>query len=535
MPKMSPTPPRVGEASSKPLGGVFSPKAQYPGTNYAKVLSTSRSSQELPPPTPAPAERQEKKIIRSRPEPQFTQPHPFTSSLLLVDTEDNARMDKNALREAGVKHVQVLTSGLLAARYLSLQAQSADNAQHVDIIICHPRLEDMSALQWMELIRLHPLLTRLPVLCITGSAHEAQLLGHMIGGFDDIIMRPYSHHDLHRALHMVEDVYDPESRAQAPESADAFFALLKQLEGYQGEGAKAEMNFREGLRHLKEKSWDAAIQVLMRALYYKALKGEAEYALAAAWQGKQNSDKYSYYLSEACLTFVRTQQWARARLAYTQLLRVMPDAENPFIRMAENHVRAKNYRDAAGTLVLGLELGNAHDVVQRIARACLYTENPPFTLTQIQKAFTAEELLPLVQALPAALQQQSETYETQMQQRRKEHAALKQQAQDMPMQGPVLTLQRKEKEAKLEAEQAKVYDAASYTGNTGDMSGVIPGAPTLIDEEKAQAGATNPKSTEGVLAPLGEEDMGTDLFSSFPRLNEMAAVVKVTWKLMKGK
>ncbi len=532
-PNVPKAPPSSAEAAEKPshvkpLGGVFSPHAQYPGANYAEVLSSSRSSQELPAPSLPPEKRIEKKFIRSKSTPNKPITHPYTSAFLLVDNEGNARMDKSALREAGVKHVQVLTSGMLAARYLALQTQSEQADGHIDIIFCHPRLEDMSALQWMELIRLHPLLARLPVLCITGSADEAKLLGHMIGGFDDIIMRPYSRDDLHRALHMVEDVYDPENRGQVQESAEAFNALLKQLEGYQGEGAKAEMNFREGLRHIKEKSWDMAIQVLTRALYFKDLKGEAEYALAAAWQGNKNRDKQIYYLNEACLSFVRTQKWARARLAYTQLLQVMPHAENPFIRMAENHIRSQNYRDAAGSLVLGLELGNAEDVVTRIARACMYTENPPFTLTQIEKAFTAEELMPLVQALPTELQKLIEAHEVQMQRRREERAILKQQAHAMPVQDPVRALQRKEEEEKA------AYDAASYRGKQGDVTGVIPGMPTLIDEKRSTE-AVQAKNTYGVLQPLGEEEMSTDLFSRFPRLNEMAAVVKVTWKLMKGK
>ncbi len=515
--------------SPRPLGGVFSAHAQYPSADYTEVLSSSRSPQEVAPLVTPPAAKEQTSqttIIRAK-TPQRQPRHAITSAVLLVDSENNARMDKKALRDAGIKHVQVITSGLLAARYLSLKKDDEDDAPIADIIFCHPRLEDMSALQWLELIRLHPRLSLIPVVAIVGCTEEAQLLGHVAGGFDDILMRPYAPQEVHSILDMIKEVYMPALRSKVQVDEAKFTALLTQLESYQGEGAKAEMNFREGLRHIKEKSWDMAIQVLRRALYHKDVKGEAEYALAVAWNGKGNLKKQTYYLSEACVTFVRTQKWARAKLSYAQLLRVFPTAENPFIRMAENHVRAQQYRDAAGTLVLGLGLGNAQDVVARMAKACLYTENPPFTLSQIQKNFTAEELLPLVRALPAALEKLMQEHAATMQLRRQEHAALQEEARA------------------LAAKERVAYTPGVYSGADKQTTGAFSENSANTSASKAKRNGKQGKNVsffdeetdakQPAISPLGEEDMETGLFSSFPRLNEMATVVKVTWRLMKGK
>ncbi len=516
----------------RPLGGVFSPVAQYPGMPYAKVLSTSKDLPYKPDPKEEKLTASSKTIVRTKAVMQNMKAHFYTNALLLVEVDDQSRMDKKALRDAGIGQVQVLTSGMLAARFLSMQwEESAENTGAIDIVFCHPRLEDMSAMQWLELIRQHPKLVNIPVVVITGNSEEAQILTTIGDGFDGLLLRPYAQDDVRRLLGDVQESFSralPHDMQDAQSKQIAFSTILKQLESYQGEGAKAEMNFREGLRHVKEKSWDAAIQALTKALYHKDVKGEAEYGLAAAWQGKQNREKHIYYLSEACTTFVRTQKWARARLAYTQLLRVLPTAENPFLRLAESHLRSAAYKEAAGALVLGLNLGNAQNAVTRVARACLFTENPPFTLGQIQKAFTPEELQALVKALPEEMERLHQEHTANMLQHREEYAHLQAQARAMPLQESVLNLQKKQ------AEQEKAaYDPASYTGHTGDMSGAIPGMPSLIDAQKSYEDLPTDKGT--VLEPLDHEERGVELFSAFPRLNEMATVVKVTWKLMQGK
>ncbi len=515
----------------KPLGGVFSPAAQYPGVNYAKVLSTSKDAPYEPTAPAVKAREPVKHIVRTKINSQNIVFHGYSQAMLLVEVDSHATVDKNALRAAGISHVQVLTSGMLAARFLAMQAEKhAEDNEGIDCVFCTPRLDDMSAVQWMELVRQHPLLVNIPVIVISSNAQEAEILQNLKDGFDGVLLRPYAQDDVRKLLGHVQDTFRPRVVPQGAQGQAEFSAILKQLESYQGEGSKAEMNFREGLRQVKEKHWDAAIQALTKALYHKIVKGEAEYALAAAWQGKRNMEKQRYYLSEACTTFVRTQKWARARLAYTQLLRVLPTAENPFIRLAESHIKAQEFKAAAGVLVLGLHLGQGESAVTRLAKACLYTENPPFTLAQIEKIFTAEELQDLVQALPAEVQRLSDIHDANTQQYREDLELLKAQAKAMPMHDSVLALQKR-----LNLEAA-AYDPESYRGYKGDVTGVIPGMPTLIQEQRSKENLDDRSDfDDAVLEPLGEDDLGVELFSAFPRLNEMATVVKVTWRLMKGK
>ncbi len=562
---------------NKPLGGLFSPLAQYPGAGYAEVFATARGKDDttfLKESTSAPVAK--KTVVRTKGAMANIPDHFFTSALLLVDDESNARMDRNALREAGIAKVQVLTSGVLAARFLAHYSKEVD-AKHIDIIVCHPHLGDMSALQWIELLSAHPVLKNIPVLGIAGSEDAAKLLRAFGGGFAEILVRPYSHDDVRRILYEIQESALGKTQGASSETLDdtVFAQNLKRLQTLQSEDGRAERFVQDGLQWLKMKEWDKAITALSKALHNQEMRGEAEYGLAVAWQGKKNIEKYCYYLSEACLSLVRSQKWAKARMAYTQLLKVMPSAPNPFVAVAENLIRAQRYRDAAGTLVLGLPLGNAQDATQRLARACYYAENPPFAVGKIQKAFTAPMLHKIVQELPDALKQVTEEHEQRLQQRREERAALRLKTRSLPQ--PTAYTASSVSSAKKGADspasgaghaqspivaslsledtfsdsQQEFYDAQSLKAE-GKMSKSGKGAMGKKSFESASAeggtvtrGQKSKKSDDDsakssskqgqtpLLQPLFEEDMAVDMFS--PKLNDIATVIKTTWKIMKGK
>ncbi len=584
-------PSQVGAANSstpsthnKPLGGLFSPLAQYPGAGYAEVFATARS--EPPIAEHKPAQVAHKTIVRTKNTMAHVPDHFFTSALLLVDDEGNARMDKNTLREAGIGKIQVLTSGLLAARFLSHYAKEID-AKHIDIIVCHPHLGDMSALQWIELMRLHPVLKHLPVLGIAGSEDTAKLLRAFGGGFTEILVRPYSQDDLRRILYKMQEITlaaqsqrqsqsEYGQREQAEKDNAIFAKGLKRLESFQSEGGRAESFVQDGLQWLKIQEWDKAITTLNKALYSQEMRGEAEYGLAVAWQGKKNVEKYCYYLSEACVSLVRSQKWAKARMAYTQLLKVMPKAANPFVIVAEALVRAQKYREAEGTLVLGLPLGNAQDTTERLARACYYSDDPSFALEKIQKSFTAPLLHPIVQALSEALKKVGEEHEQRLQKRREERAALREKSRSLPAMafteertasrtaqpGVMLSLDdpfdapfdpvdeernastKMSKKGKKQTgwDDAEALDDISSAsalsgveGHTAKKDARQKTGKNSDTHAKQKSGSKTSHNANAIapLQPLFEEDVAVNMFS--PKLNDIATVIKTTWKIMKGK
>ncbi len=542
--------------SPKHMGGMFSPLAQYPGAGYSEVFSSGRTQEALLKEKPKPLQKEDKTFVRTKMPMENMQAHSFTSALLLVEVEGNARMDKSALREVGIAKVQVLTSGILAGRFLEHKSKSQES-DNIDIIFCHARLEDMSALQFAELVKLNPSFKNIPVVAIVGNAEEGNLFQSIANAFTAIITRPYSINELQKALVETREklrtsFYAPKSEQVKTE--EKFDAVLKRLEGYQGQGVKATMHFNEGLRFLKEKSWDLAIVSLSKVLYNLELKGEAEYGLAVAWQGKNNMDKYAYFMNEACLSLVRTQKWARARHAYTKLLHVMPTALNPFLVTAEGLIRAQQFRDAGATLLLGINLSKPQDVLDRIAKACFYTENISYTLSQIQKNFTASELQPLVQALPQKLEDMGKQHAALIEKKRNERLLLRRKAQLLQSKADPFSLSPFAPTTQNKEEASSPIDLGQPEEVSGKDS-----FPFFDDEEsehikskpsqkkfglfssgkksKKRSDKITQESTSGEknksITPLQEEDFEVQFLSK--GLNEIATVIKTTWRLMKDK
>ncbi len=529
--------------TSKPIGGVFSPKAQYPCAVYTEVFSTARDTffhveDKL-------TQTQGNKItIRTKESMAKGKIHSFNSALLLVDTEGNARMDKKTLRDVGIEQVQVLTSGLLAARYLSTAA-SEKTLSTADIIISHAHFEDMPALQWIELMRSHPLFKNIPILGIASDEASARMLGAFANGFTKILIRPFSQDDLN---HVLEEISITVSNAPIPQ-VDAmematqsvlFKDTLKRLESYQGEGGRATKFVQEGLQLLKEQEFDKAVIAFKKALYNQEMKGEAEFGLAAAWKGKKNIEKHCYYLSEACLSLVRSQKFAKARMAYNQLLKIMPKAENPFVIIADQFVRSQKYKEAAGFLVLGLPLGNGEHTAKLLAKTCYYSENPQFVLGKIIKAFTATALQPIVKELPKALKYYTEKYEVEMQSLRDKRSVLQQKAKTLAatqrtafaVTSPKSNDGNSQKQGGSQA--LSLFDDSQSNMNRFAVNNDYneDDSPLNLYSEQEVQNSSNSKA-EPMMKPLFEEDVEVGMFS--PKLNDIATVIKTTWKLMKRK
>ncbi len=544
------TPVLLNEQGKPPkhMGGALSPLAQNPEAGYSKTLQTEEDPKPLP--------EKNKFFIRTNKPMDSINEHSYSSALLLVEIEGNARMDRSTLREAGLGRIQVLTSGILAGRFLDIKSKD-ESEQGIDIIFCHPRLEDMSASQFVELIRLSPLLKHIPIIAIAGNSEEGNLFQSIGCGFAQVLTRPYSLYDLQKALAQTQELKHESENitpAQPTKNKEDFDVALKTLESYKGQNARAVMYFNEGLKLLKEKSWDMAIVALSKVLYNQELKGEAEYGLAIAWQGKNNAEKYTYFLNEACLSLVRTQKWARARHAYTKLLQVMPHALNPFVRTAEGLIRGQNFRDAGATLLLGIGLSSEKDVLERIARACFYTENMEFTLDRVQKNFTAPQLKNLVAALPQELERLSKGHSQALEKKRDERAILRKKLRSLPPKPDAFSLSPFDHSAQnssqssaagLELVESESVKKEIDLLDFGEDDFATPedkstsakksfGLFSSRDKKKqapkssARKNTGNEKNTQ-----LQEQDLEVDFFPK--QLNEIATVIKTTWKIMKGK
>ena len=124
---------------------------------------------------------------------------PVTTAFLLAQSEDFAVIDRRALREAGIGHVRVLTSGIYAARLLAGKEKN-DQGAMPDVVLVQHQLADMTGADFVELARSHPRLAGLPILHISSSETTKEEIEALAQGYSGVLARPYSRENMRLAL-----------------------------------------------------------------------------------------------------------------------------------------------------------------------------------------------------------------------------------------------------------------------------------------------------------------------------------------------
>ncbi len=570
--------------AARAFGGIFAPLAQFPGTRYDRILPKQDAS--APYLQPTQPQGREKIVVRSQVRQSIstmkTTSLPYSSALLLVDMEGNASTEKFALREVGLVRTRVMTSGVQAAKLLSGMGrrQKQEGQENIDLVVCHPRLSDMTALQWLALIRQHPRLANLPVLMITGAQKNNDMLtalhAHKCSAS---LTRPYTQDDLRTILAKLHEEAPLAQKKSAAEHTQAFEALLQRFENCKSELGRAEFHFHEGLRFLQTQAWDNALHALTRAATHIDLKGDAELGIAAAWRAKEDMARYHKFLHEAAHTFARAKKWHKARTAYERLLRTLPKASSPFLQSAESFVRAQQFTDAAEALLAGRNLGPMENAAQRLAKACLSTQNPNHTVDALLKALQHPSLNDIRATLYEDMRALQKAHESAVARREKEKVRMELEAQAwearkrasqnvMQKYGlddeDLHSLEELQDLLDLNLDDEFDNDAADMAPTPSEKKGLrsffsgrktkknaeakeLSNAPNMLDtitdtahsddilgDRDASAQRQSQHNQAPAIDLLTEENAEARLFAAFPGLNEVATVMKVTWKLMRN-
>ena len=440
--------------------------------------------------------------------------HYFRSALLLVDAEVNAAVDRRALREAGLK-VRIMTSGLAAAQFLvgAGLPEGGEAGERPGVILCHGKLGDMSGPQFVQLVRLHPLLLGVPVLLVSNDDDEASRLDTLASGATGLLVRPYSQQSLLKALHALAGAEELALRRGARDlSTAAFDAALRRFSGVAHEKPDGTSAFNAGLQALQQRRWDVAIAAFQRAMREITLKGESELGLAAAWHGKGDMARYRHYLREAGLTFARARLWHRARVTYMRLLRVEPGADSPFLAVAERHIRAEDFTQAAEALAAGYDLGELKGLPDKLVQACLGTAEPGRSVDSVLAALASSPMPSIAADLGGGMRE---------------------------------ALAEADALAERRARAAAARSAAAARAARREQEVIAPLDDDLpeCDAEAALPAPAAGKARKGValrhdapiLPPLSADvqEMESTFFSAFPVLNEVVTVMRVTHDLLR--
>lgn len=422
--------------------------------------------------------------------------------LLLCENENAAQIDRRALREAGVSSVKIMRSGVDAAKLIA-RMEPAPDAFYPDAIVCTQALEDMDGEQFCAIIRQHPKLLAFPVLLILPSENESEQLKTLGCGASALLGRPYTIDKLSQILALLFKAQPSRKQLElgarqtdtsAFDSALATYGILlrpsRQPDDY----------FRVGMRCLKEKRWNYAINAFQLALSEAQIKAEAELGMACAFKGKGDMRRFKAWLARAAETLVQARQWHLARTAYAKLLNHDPDAKNPFLTRAHQLIRLKNYQEAAITLVESLSILKEAKTGDKFARICFTAEDPEAMFQALEASLSKDQnTAPLSEEIKnslTSLVRDREDRKRQMAVERKWQLAQK--LAQAPKPAPV----------KSETSPSTVADFAAET------------------EEPAEE-----EDVDNVLDPLTENEATSDMFAKKPKLNELLSVMKLTWKL----
>lgn len=476
---------------------------------------------------------------------------PFTTALLLVNTEANASVDRRALRNAGISTVRVLTSGVTAARVLAGLLPD-DPEPMPQVVLCHSMLADMSGADFVSLIRTHPQLLDIPVVALASNDDDAQKISALAAGYSALLVRPYAPTQLASTLvEAARNASDIDYLTEASRALNTgeFDTALAQYTLLTHNQPSPDLAFQEGMRHLQHRQWDFAIRAFQKAMRHISLKGESELGLATAWKGKGDMQRYKHYLSEASHTFARALQWHKARTVYARLLAVAPEAQSPFLTVAEKLIREQRFDEAAAALAAEYDLPSPASLVQNeirqdnaaltLARACLCTDVPSYTASKIEESLKHTNLRERAPQLGEQIRESMVQVEELQVERQRSIAVQNAQLSKLedeislplPTLPPVMRPSTRAKDASPTAAKSRTRKgiALSDAAQDADQYNVDKISPTRDSSD--HFGNNGPVQ---VLRPMQPEDAESTLFYNMPGLNEAMSVAKFTWKLFRA-
>ena len=308
----------------------------------------------------------------------------LNSVLLLARQESLVTVDKRMLRHNGsrpFRRLSVMDSGLKAAQGLALTAQNRLSLP--DLLVCDLPLADMTAVQFLSLIRLHPALRALPVLLlgrpedIQGRA-ELEKLTPVV-----CLARPYTETEFVNALDTLAAQTAEAAAAADPESETAFRAALKLMVQPRQENGPEEL-LRQGIGLLRRKRPAEAAQVFQKVINrHPSFTAQGLQGLAEAEAGQGNLARSRQLLYKAAIINVRAHNFQAAQRAFARLdnMRCPEEAAeshkvNPLYQAGAALVKSGHFEAAASAFWHGMNLTPNDPMPGHIARACQFTSNP---------------------------------------------------------------------------------------------------------------------------------------------------------------
>lgn len=225
---------------------------------------------------------------------------------LFQETRDN-------LTRLGYSNCARFSSGKAAVEFIKFNPAR--------IIIVDTEVEDLSIAEFVTALREVRQAEYLHILVISSERAEEFVLGVISAGCSGLVLRPYTLPALEK--HMIQSgkiEHTPDSDRETVEQA-ATLIVQGRYEDAIGdltlvvnqEDEQASRLFFRGCQFLVDKKWSDAIQAFNQSLARNQTFIKAYEGLAQAYLGKNDIDRYRYYLQKAADEYAKLNNFAKVK------------------------------------------------------------------------------------------------------------------------------------------------------------------------------------------------------------------------------
>lgn len=313
------------------------------------------------------------------------------TDLVFVATSQDALFQETRgnLAKLGYTNCARFSSGKAAAEFIKYNPSR--------LIIIDTEVEDLTLTEFVTALREVRPAEFLHILVISSERTEEFVLSMISAGCSGLVLRPYTlpslknHMLLSEKIEQVQDS-DRETVDQAEtmigqgryEDAIGDLTLVVSHQDDQ-----ADKFFFQGCQLLVEKKWSDAIQAFNQSLarnqtYIKAYEG-----LARAYLGKNDTDRYRFYLQKAADEYARLNNFAKVKKIFVEIVKYDVNAPNPYNTLGIRLRQEKQYKEAIQAYFQAIELSPKDENIHyNMAKAYFCDAQPEKSLECIRLALT---------------------------------------------------------------------------------------------------------------------------------------------------
>ena len=313
------------------------------------------------------------------------------NDLVFVATSQDALFQETRgnLARLGYANCARFSSGKAAAEFIKYNQSR--------IIIIDTEVEDLTLPEFVTALREVRRTEFLHILVIASERTEEFVLSMISAGCSGLVLRPYSLEALRNHMLQSEKLErekdaDRDTVNQASDMItqgryeDAIGDLTMVVSQPEDQATRF---FYQGCQLLVEKKWSDAIQAFNQSLARNQTCIKAYEGLARAYLGKNDKDRYSYYLQKAAEEYAKMNNFAKVKKIFVEIVKYDVNAPNPYNTLGIRLRQEKQYKEAIQAYFQAIELSPKDENIHyNMAKAYFCDQQPEKALECIRLALS---------------------------------------------------------------------------------------------------------------------------------------------------